>query len=282
VVLDRRVALHTLDIAFGNVHAMQTRRVVILIEDFRVVVTVDAARFFRMTVPVRHLLVAGDARDEILDVLWVVHDKPRRRDHARRRTMACYATGRKVIPFPFLEMAEEACARGDREMVALDDLGMTTRATELLAATELPEVLRVVEPHPSVVDHSLHLSKRMTPRSQARGIFDFRPRLRRPIRPRDVLHDLVCRLKLPHGLRFDTRRVVTFDALHFTMRRCRPRLIIRLHVVAFAAETRLRAVFDEADGANGRNYDEQHANLDENLQRARETSPNPSERYHTD
>jgi len=51
------------------------------------------------------------------------------------------------ITFTFLEMADKTASLGDRDVLALDDLGMAARAAELFAPLEVGEVDLVVEGH---------------------------------------------------------------------------------------------------------------------------------------
>jgi hypothetical protein len=48
------------------------------------------------------------------------------------------------------EVAEIAGRRGDGDVVSLDDLGVAARAAELLAATQLTEMVRVIDPYEPV------------------------------------------------------------------------------------------------------------------------------------
>ncbi len=70
---------------------------------------------------------------------------------------------------------------------------------------------RVTEAHTIELDLALQLASRMAARAQARRILDLRPRPK-PVRTRDVLHDLIGRLQLAHRLRLHAGGVMAFHA----------------------------------------------------------------------
>lgn len=65
--------------------------------------------------------------------------------HIGRGGMATHATSKRFSNGPVLKVAEVARGRRNRQMLPLDDLGMTGGATQVLPPTELAQVLLVIE-----------------------------------------------------------------------------------------------------------------------------------------
>ena len=151
-MFDRRVALGTLDVVIGEVDPVHQIDVLVLIDPLGIVVAGKAARLIGPTRTPGHLFMTADARGELVDVPRVVDHKARVGDQPRGIEVAARASGHGLSWRSILEVAEETRVRGDRDVITLDDLGMASRAAELLATTQFPKVLCVVETYSTIVD----------------------------------------------------------------------------------------------------------------------------------
>ena len=148
-----------------------------------------------------------------------------------------------------LEMAQEAGAVGHLEVVAHDHLGVAGGAAQLAAPAQALQVRAVVEAdaHRLVRDQSLEEPRGVAARAQAGGVFHLGERLG-GVGARDVLDHLRDGLELvpDHGPRAG-RRIVALDAGDVAVLGVRPRLPVRLHDVAGAAEARALRVLHEPE-----------------------------------
>lgn len=195
--------------------------------------------------------------------------------------MAADAASDRLAGRTVLEMTDVTSYGSDSQMcgadlrslylqrAALHDLRVAAGAAESLPALEVSEVLSVIEADAFVGDLALKLAFGMTTGTQTGRVLDFGPRLH-PVRAGDVLDDLIRCLDLPHRLRFDPRRIVTLDTLHRVVGRCSPGVIVGLHDVAIRTEARMATVLDETHGGDRQQDHSKDADLDRDLERARE------------
>jgi hypothetical protein len=265
---DRPMTQLTLEIVLAEMHLVHTGGIVVSCDPLRFVVASVAPILVGRPVARGHPVMARNAGHQVANVLRMVDDPalgldPRRLDvtaRAARDGLALRASA---------EVTQEAGALRDRDVISLHDLRVAARASELLAAPQVREVLPVVEPHSEERELTLQLPGGMTAGSQARGVLDLGPRSR-SVRARDVLYDLVRGLHLSHRLGPDSGGVVTPDARHAVMRGGGPGIVVRLHVVAVGAEAGLGAVLDEPHGPDAGQEDQEDERLDD------EAQPSPS------
>jgi hypothetical protein len=122
MMLDGDVALCTLHVPLGDVDAMHQGSVLELVDALGLVVAVEAAGLLGLSRSVRYLLVAGETRDQVLQVLWMVNHKAVGRLYPRDLHVAPNTTGYRFVSKPSLEMAQETGLLGDGDMVTLHHL----------------------------------------------------------------------------------------------------------------------------------------------------------------
>ena len=258
-VIDRSVAQLTLDVVLGKVHLVKERGVLVLGQPLGEIVAHVAAVLVGRSRARGHPVVAGHARHHVPHVLRMVND-PAFHLQSRGRGMTPRAAADRLASGLPPEMAQEAGLLRDRQVVSLHDLRMTTRATQLLSASKLREVLPVVEPDAREYQLALEFARRMASRAKTGCVLDLGPRAG-SIGSGDVLHDLVRRLHLTHRLGLDARGVMTLDALDIVVTRGGPGVVVGLHVVAVGAEARLGTVLDETERTQPCEQGEQYPDL---------------------
>lgn len=137
-MLDRRVALGTLDVVIGEMDPMHQIDVVVLIDPLGLVVAGETPGLTGSARTAGHLFMTANARSELVDVPWVVDHKTGVGDQPRGIEVAAGAAGQGLSHGSILEVTEVTSVRCDRDMIALNDLGMASRASQLLAATQFP------------------------------------------------------------------------------------------------------------------------------------------------
>ena len=124
LVLNLCVALLTLDVVFGDMDFVEEGGVVECIHPLREVVTGPAPLFFGHPITDSHVSVTLRAGYQVSDNLIVI-DWHTLVLQVRRGRMATQATAKRLAHRAILEMAEVACGRCDRQVLALNDLRMT-------------------------------------------------------------------------------------------------------------------------------------------------------------
>jgi hypothetical protein len=219
LVLNFGVAELTLDVVFGDVDLMDERRVVESLHAFRQVVTRPAPLLLGATVADDYVGVTFRTGNPVPDDLFVV-DGYSLEFHVRGCRVTTETSPEGLTYRSVFEMTKVTGRGRDREVLALDDLGMAGRASEVFPATQLAQVLGVVKPHTLERDHAEALLD-VTALSRTCRILDLRPGLLL-VGSSQVLHHLVRGLNLPHGLCFDPRGVVAFDTWDHIVRGLQP------------------------------------------------------------
>ncbi|MEJ2153254.1 MAG: hypothetical protein P8Y29_09985, partial [Gemmatimonadota bacterium] len=150
-MFDRRMALGTLDVVLSEVDLVDDIDILVLIDSLWLVVAGKAAGLTRLARTAGYLFMTADARRELIDVPWVVDHKPGVGHHTRRIEMAAGTSSHRLSPRAVLEVTQKTRVCSHRYVITLDDLGMTSRAAQLLSATQLAEVLRVAETDPLII-----------------------------------------------------------------------------------------------------------------------------------
>ena len=136
-VLDLQVAIEAVDLVVGDVLLVHELVVVDPLEIALAVVADQAALAGHLAVAADQVAVAVGAVDALL-VGQIVAE----RDAAAQvellvgNLVAARAGAQTLVERLVLEMAEEAGGRGDRHVLALDDLAVAARAAQLLAAAQ--------------------------------------------------------------------------------------------------------------------------------------------------
>lgn len=107
-VEDRHVALCALDVVDGDVHLVHQSRVLDRLNTFGLVVAVEATSLSGLTGAARNGLVATDARDHVLDILFVIHHESSSGADSRRVLVAAQTAGQRFSRRAVLEVAEIA------------------------------------------------------------------------------------------------------------------------------------------------------------------------------
>jgi len=156
--------------------------------------------------------------------------------------MAVGAAGDLGIVLAGLEMADEAAAFRHRNVVSLDDLGMTARAAQLLAPSQVSQVDLVVENDRLELDPALEEPFVMASHPETALVRDFGPGLGLDIELCPIAEDLVEAFELDPEEGPHSWRIVALAALDAGMGGLLPALVEGLHVVAYGAELVLRSV----------------------------------------
>jgi hypothetical protein len=150
--------------------------------------------------------------------------------------MTVGAAGDIRVVFARLEMADETAALCDRDVISLDDLGMTARTAQLLPSTEILQVDFVVEDDFLEWDAAFEDSFLMAARPQAALVRDFGPRFGLDVELRPVAEDLVEAFQLDSQEGPHAGRVMALAALDSRMGGFFPALVEGLHVMADRTE----------------------------------------------
>jgi hypothetical protein len=137
-MFDRRVALGTLDVVIGEMDPVHQVDVVVLIDPLGLVVAGKAAGMTGSARTAGHLFMTANARSELVYVPRVVDHKAGVGDQPRGIEVAAGASRQRLARRSILEVTEETGVRCNRDMIALNDLGVASRASELLATTQFP------------------------------------------------------------------------------------------------------------------------------------------------
>jgi hypothetical protein len=150
-VLDLVVAANAVDRLVCDVDGVDPGEVPVTLELLGLIVACDAPLTRRFTLSLDDAQVAALAGDASTHEFTVVESDRTDHDVARRDHVAAVAAGnghQLAIALHSLEMACEAGAARDLEVLVHDDLRMTARAAELPAGLRCLQVCAVIEPDP--------------------------------------------------------------------------------------------------------------------------------------
>jgi hypothetical protein len=143
-------------------------------------------------------------------------------------------------------MADEAAALRHRDVVSLDDLGMTAGAAQLLAPSQVLQVDLVVEDDFLKWDPAFENPFFMASRPETAFVRDLGPGFGLDIELSPIAEDLVEAFELDPQEGPHSRRVVTLAALDSGMSGLLPAFVEGLHVVADGAEIVMGSVLGRA------------------------------------
>jgi hypothetical protein len=238
-VLDLEMAVHAVDLVLGDVHAVQEVRLAVLLQPARLVVAGDAALARHR--PVAAALGAGVAPRALHAValhVGVVEGQSASPDDLVGDLVAERAARRARPRLLTLEVAQDAGGDGDGNVAALHDLRVAGGAAQRLAPAHGAQVRGVVEQH--VAEQLLARQEAPLVTAQAGGVVDLRPRVG-AVGAGEVARHHRQRLVLLAQLGGHPRRDVALDAGDVLVRGGLPRLVVRIHDVAGAAESRAAA-----------------------------------------
>ncbi len=175
-VLDLHVALVAFDLVLGDVGGVHQVRVLDLVKPLLFPVALVAVLVGNAAVAddcVAVAFVAGEAVVENRDVV----ESGSVLAHQGLFLVAVVAVVDPGIVFALLEVADETGAFGDRDMLPLDDLGVTARALELLSPFRVGQVDLMVENHLVELNLSFEQPLFVAARAKAAFVADLGPRL---------------------------------------------------------------------------------------------------------
>jgi hypothetical protein len=160
--------------------------------------------------------------------------------------VAVRAAGDIRIVVAGFEMADEAGAFGDRDVVSLDDLGVAACAAEFFPSHQVSQVNLVVEDDSLESDPAFEESRIVAALPEAAFVRDLRPGFGFDIEFCPVAEDLVEALQLDPQEGADPRRIMAGAALDVGVLGLLPALVERFHVVTSGAKLGVRCVFRRA------------------------------------
>jgi hypothetical protein len=175
--------------------------------------------------------------------------------------MAVRAAGDLGVVLAGLKVADEAAAFRHRDVVSLDDLGMTARAAQLLAPSQVSQVDPVVENDRLELDPAFEEPLVMASHPETALVRDLGPGLGLDIELCPVAEDLVEAFELDPQEGPHPRRIVALAALDARMSGLLPALVEGLHVVAYGAELVLGSVLGQA--GEKKEYEDKNTEGDE-------------------
>ena len=245
LVLDGQVALGALDLVLGDVGVVDEHGVGVLVQALLLEVALVAVFPGHGPVAHDHLAMALVAFEIVGEDRGVVVAGRVRGQRVLFVAVRAGADLGRVLGL--LEMAEETAALGDRDVLALDDLGMAARAAELLAPFQVGEVGLMVEGDRFELHRSFEEPPVVAAFLEAALVLDLGPGLGFQIElgPVPADHDQAFHFGLESV--GDPGRIMADLAFDGLVGGGLPALVERLHVMADRAELGCGRQLDRGD-----------------------------------